>query len=87
MGIKRYIRDNVLKIPEILNAGENGCGKCVNENNVNLLEAGLEVKYLIMLLCITGIRQQQRTTAFTAMIPKTTAFSDRLLPTRKKHSE
>lgn len=33
------------------------------------LEAGLEVKYLIMLLCIKGIRQQHRTTAFTAMIP------------------
>lgn len=35
-----------------------------------LLEAGLEVKYFIMLLCIIGIRQQQRTTAFTAMIPE-----------------
>ena len=34
------------------------------------LETGLEVKYLIMLLCITGIRQQHRTTAFTAMIPE-----------------
>lgn len=34
------------------------------------LEAGLEVKYFIMLLCMIGIRQQQRTTAFTAMIPE-----------------
>lgn len=34
------------------------------------LEAGLEVKYLIMLLCMSGIRQQHRTTAFTAMIPE-----------------
>lgn len=34
------------------------------------LEAGLEVKYLIMLLCMIGIRQQHRTTAFTAMIPE-----------------
>lgn len=34
------------------------------------LETGLEVKYLIMRLCITGIRQQHSTTAFTAMIPE-----------------
>lgn len=34
------------------------------------LEAGLEVKYFTMLLCIIGIRQQQRTAAFTAMIPE-----------------
>lgn len=38
------------------------------------LEAGLEVKYLIMLLCIKGIRQQHRTTAFTAMIPGKQCF-------------
>lgn len=37
--------------------------------HVYSLEAGLDVKYLIMLLCIEGIRQQHRTTAFTAMIP------------------
>lgn len=34
------------------------------------LEAGLEVKYFIMLLCMIGILQQQRTTAFTAMTPE-----------------
>lgn len=33
------------------------------------LEAGLDVKYLIMLLCIEGIRHKHRTTAFTAIIP------------------
>lgn len=34
------------------------------------LEAGLEVKYFIMLLCMIGIRQQQRTIVFTAIIPE-----------------
>lgn len=33
------------------------------------LEAGFEVKYLIMLLCIEGIRQQHKTAVFTAIIP------------------
>lgn len=49
---------------------EVGAEKHGNEKKVNLLAAGLEVKYLIRLLCITGIRQQQRTTTLTAMIPK-----------------
>lgn len=37
---------------------------------VNSLEAGLDVKYLSILLCIEGIRQQQRTAAFSAIIPR-----------------
>lgn len=41
------------------------------------LEPGLEVKYFIMLLCIIGIRQQQRTTAFTAMIPESNVHKRR----------
>lgn len=33
------------------------------------LEAGLDVKYLIMRLCIEGTRHKHSTTAFTAIIP------------------
>lgn len=57
-------------------AGGSAYRTLVNEKNVNLLAAGFEVKYLIMLLCIAGVRQQQRTTALTAMIPKRAAFGE-----------
>lgn len=55
-----------------------------DKHRVNSLEAGLEVKYLIMLLCITGIRQQQRTTAFTAIMPEATAWREKAHVNREK---
>lgn len=58
-----------------------------DKQRVNSLEAGLEVKYLIMLLCIKGIRQQQRTTAFTAIMPKATAWREKAHVNREKRHE
>lgn len=53
---------------------------------VNSLEAGLDVKYLSILLCIEGIRQQQRTAAFSAIIPRKKLINKKV-PTMKKCKE
>lgn len=40
------------------------------------LEAGLDVKYFIILLCMDGIRQQHKTATFNAMIPRKHPFGN-----------